>query len=146
MKHKRFIIASLITLAFAACKKDDSSPSNNGGGGSNTAGFTWKEDGGAENRADSAFWTTYSGGAGIRAYKGGMANFFEINVANSNVGSQALGTGLTYLKGSAVITSKVGTLNITANASDKLSGDGITTVSGGGLGSISFTFTDLPKR
>lgn len=145
MKLQAFLAGMLLALAGSACNKKDGSPNNNGGA-NNTAGFYWKEDGGSEHKADSAFWTTYTGGAGVRAYKGGMSNFFEINFSGSNVGTLQLGTGFTYLKGNTVITSGAGTVTIVSNAADKLSGNGSATVSGGGLGSVSFTFADLPKR
>jgi osmotically-inducible protein OsmY len=148
MKNKQIIAAALIALSFAACKKDDTTTTTppTTGGGTTTTGFTWKEDGGSENKADSAFWTSYTGGAGVRAYKGGMSNFFEINFANSSVGSMSLNTGLTFIKGNSTMTSKTGTVNITSNTSDKLTGNGSATLSGGSIAAVTFTFTDLAKR
>ncbi len=117
------------------------------------AAFTWKEDAGALITADSAYWTTWSSGTGIRAYKGGMQNFFEINWATQNntaVGAKALIAGnldFTFLKGTTSYDiSSNQNLNITGFTSGKLSGNFTFSVSGGTITSIAATFTDLPQK
>lgn len=150
---KKVIIALFAATAlFAACKKDKTSTPTPTPTPTAKDGFTWKEDGGAEITADSAYWTSWSSGTGIRAYKGGMSNFFEINwdaPLNTSVGTKALtaGGGLTFLKGAATYTnSGAERINITGFSSDKLSGDFTVTVSGGSIKEISAKFVNLPKK
>jgi len=115
-------------------------------------GFVWQEDGGAEIQADSAFWTTWSNGTGVRAYKGGMANFFEINwggADNTNVGTASLpaSSGVTFLKGADTYSNvSKELLTITAFSNDQLSGNFTATLTGGSINTVKVTFTKLPKR
>jgi len=140
------IVAAIV--AFASCKKDKDTSSIP----TVKDGFTWKEDGGAEITADSAFWTTWGAGTGVRAYKGGNANFFEINW--NGAGSTAVttytlapGGGVTFLKGTNIYTNtSKEILTITAFSNDKLSGNFTAGLSGGSVKSISVVFTNLPKK
>lgn len=115
-------------------------------------GFVWKEDGGSEITADSAFWTTWSNGTGIRAYKNGMNNFFEVNwdtQDNTAIGSKSISVsgGFTFLKGSETYTnSGGGTVNITDFSNNKLSGNFSITTTGGSIQTVSATFSNLPKK
>jgi hypothetical protein len=149
MKKQILILAGIIVL-FAACKKDDNTTTTPIT--PTTDGFTWKEDGGAEIKADSAFWTTWASGTGVRAYKGGMTNFFEINWSGANntaTGTYTLtsGGGITFLKGADTYTNTAKeVLTITAFTADKLSGNFTTALSGGSVKNVSVTFTNLPKR
>ncbi|MCO5259852.1 MAG: hypothetical protein M9916_06880 [Crocinitomicaceae bacterium] len=115
-------------------------------------GFRWKEDGGSEIVADSAFWTTGSWGTGIRAYKGGNSNMFEINwdnQDNTSVGTKTLNSsyGFTYIKGGTTYSNS-GTSNIaiTAFSNNKLSGNFTISITGGSIASIQATFVNLPKK
>lgn len=118
-----------------------------------TSTFTWKENAGAIITADSAFWTTWNTGTGIRAYKGVMQNFFEINWASANnttIGTKALiasNFDFTFLKGTDTYNiSSNQDLNITAFTNNKLSGNFIFAVKNGPITSIEATFTELPKK
>ena len=120
---------------------------------SSSALFSWKEDGGATIEADSAFWTTWATGTGIRAYKGGFQNFFEVNWAtqnNTSVGTKALTMGVgdfTFMKGSSTYDiSSNQNLSITAFTNNKISGNFTFSVSGGTIASIQATFNNLPKK
>ncbi len=141
---KKSILLATTLLALASCKKDDDKTAS---GTTPAAGFTWTEDGGAVKTADSAYWTSNSRYSGIRAYQGGAASFFEINWDSSAaVGTHALNKGLTLVKNaSTFITSTSGTVTITANSADKLTGT-LTSSTTGGVSAVSCTFTDLPKR
>ena len=151
MKNSILLFA-LLMIGMIACKKKttDPIPQNNN---NNVSSFTWTENGGAVITADSAYWTTGSWGTGIRAFKGAaMANFFEINWAtenNTSVGAKTLNVGsdFTFLQGSAMYTNPAAeTLNVTAFASDKLSGNCTVAVSGGAINTLVCTFTNLPKK
>lgn len=118
-----------------------------------TGSFTWMENGGAIITADSAFWTTGAWGTGIRAYKGAFpANFFEINWAtqnNTTVGVKPLPTGtyFTFLKAGSTYTNPTAqSLNVTAFASNLLSGNCTVAVSGGSITTLACTFSNLSNR
>lgn len=151
---KAMITVLAATALLAACKKDKATTPTPSPTPTPTAkdGFVWKEDGGSEITADSAYWTSWSSGTGIRAYKGGMANFFEVNwdtSMNTSVGTKALNAaaGLTFLKATATYTnSGAGRVNITGFSSDKLSGDFTVTLTGGSIKEISAQFVNLPKK
>ena len=157
-------ILILGTLFISSCKKkssdpapDPSSTTTTGGtttggtttGGNTTApGFTYTPNGGTATVADSAFY--YQQYNTIHAYKNGNANHFEINLTALTVAtysiSQSSGNALTYVMGPTYLTATTGSLNITANASNKLSGNFNTTLSGGTITSVSGIFKDIPKR
>lgn len=156
MKNNYFTNSLLsITIAFAlfSCIKKEDTPSPTTTTSTSTnSGFTWKEDNGTAITADSAYWTTGTWGTGVRAFKNGMANYFEINWASQNnttVGAKTLTVGydFTFLKNTdTYIISSPQTLNITNFTDNKLSGNSVVAVSGGNLKSIEFTFTNLSKK
>ena len=134
MKRKIAIASLVFSMILTGCSKDNNpTPTSSGGGGGGgttpptvSGTFTWSEDGGTVITADSAFWTTGSWGTGIRAFKGGYANFFEINWAttdNISVGTKVIDAanyGFTFMKGSDTYTISTNqSLNITASASNK---------------------------
>lgn len=149
---KKIILTTIaITLLLASCSKTatTTTPTPNPAASS----FTWTENGGSTNTADSAYWTTGTWGTGIRAYKGGMANFFEINWATQNnvsAGAKVLDPAnfaFTFIKASTTYTTTTSqNLNITASASDKIDGNFNLTVSGGTITNISGTFTGIAKK
>jgi len=151
---KQFLILSVVfvfvCVLLFSCKKDEvSTPLTPA-----TPGFKWKENAGAFITADSAYWTTWATGTGIRAYKGGMQNYFEINWPtqnNTSVGAKSLtanNADFTFLKGAESFDiSSNQNLNITAFTNNKLSGSFNFTVSGGTtITSIQAEFTDLPQK
>lgn len=149
---KLIALAILVTgIIFTSCKKDNA---NRNDPPAASAGFTWQENGGTAIVADSAYWTTGSWGTGIRAFKGGMANFFEINWATQNntaVGTKTLDPafGITFIKSSISYTGTAGqTLNVTEFANNLMSGNFTLPVraSGGATISVAATFASLPKR
>ena len=144
----------LVCTSFYSCKKDEAAPAVEETPTPVTpaAGtFTWQENGGVTITADSAFWTTGSWGTGVRAFKGGFVNFFEINwdmQNNTSVGSKALNIGgLTFLKGSDTYNNTtVQSLNVTGFSGNKLSGNFNVAVTGGSITSLSGAFTRIPVR
>lgn len=146
---KKLFLPLLAIVALAACKKDNT---NNNPTPAATDGFTWTEDGGAAITADSAFWTSWGTGTGVRAFKNGYDNFFEINwdgAGNTAVGTKALdaGKGITFLKGTATYTNAgPERINITVFSNDKLSGNFTVTMTGGTIQEVSGTFNNIPRR
>lgn len=149
---KKMILPLMACLvAIASCKKEDNNSSNNNDPQPKD-GFVWKEDGGAEITADSAYWTTWGNGTGVRAYKNGMANYFEINwdgagnTAANTYTLQANG-GITFLKGNdTYVNPSDANITITGFSNDKLSGNFNISVSGGSIQKVSATFTNIPKK
>lgn len=162
-----FLVMFSIGIFSFACKKKEStitttnpssstSTSTSGtttGAPVTTYSFSWTENAGAVIVADSAFWTTGNWGTGVRAYKGGMTNFFEINWSganNTSVGTKTMNPAnfdFTFLKENAtyvIATSQ--TLSITGFSSNLLSGNGNVAVTGGTITNLNFQFANLPKR
>lgn len=155
------ILALAIALPFACKKKDDAEPDNSTNSTTTTGGttgtpvvagsFTWTENGGPVNTADSAYWVNWSSGTGIRASKGGFANYFEINwgtANNTSVGTKSLSAGdFTFIKGSTTYTnSSTQNLSVTAFSSNKLTGEFTVSVSGGTISTIVGGYTDLINK
>jgi hypothetical protein len=151
MKSVLFLL-SFSTIAFFACTKKTTNvttPPITSSPGT----FTWTENGGSTITADSAYWTTYNGGTGIRAYKGaGLTNFFEINWSgniNTSIGAKTLNTtgDFAFVQGIVYnINPTVQTLNITAFSADKLSGNATVAVTGGSINTLVISFTALSKK
>jgi len=143
----------IVSLTIFSCKKKEDDPAPATTPVVVTSSFTWQENSGSVITADSAFWTTGSWGTGIRAYKGGMANFFELNWAtqnNTSVGAKTMemaNYGFTFLKGSDTynITADEN-INITASANNIISGNFNVDVTGGSITNITATFKALPKK
>lgn len=153
MKIKIFsaIVAFGLTT-IVSCKKEDPIPTIPTPQ-TEQAQFIWKEDGGSEIIADSCYWTTGTWGTGIRAYKGGMAKYFEINwdgFENTSVGTKVLSVsnyGFTFLDGSS--NNSISTdqsIAITSISNNKISGNFNVTVSGGNLTTIQGTFTNINQK
>jgi len=152
-------LALLVTGLIFSCKKKDQTspeeptPTTTGGTTGANGSFQWQENGGAIQTADSSFWTTGTWGTGVRAFKGGYSNMFEINWAtqnNTSVGSKTLSAanyGFTYIKSPSTYTNSIDqTLSITDNSNTKLSGNFNVAVVGGTITSITATFTSLSKK
>lgn len=136
------------SLTYCSKKSNDPTPATTTTPTTNSTsdGFTWSEDGGAVITADSAFWTSGSWGAGVRAYKGGYANFFELNLDNANTGNHTLSTSSAFLKGNDTYAIASGSLAISANTNDKLSGNFEAKVSGGMIKTVKGDFSNLKKK
>ncbi len=153
-------VIALTTVLIFSCKKKETTPTPEPApatttGGTTTgatASFTWTENGGTTLTADSAYWTTWSSGTGIRAYKAGYTNYFEVNWGtsqnNTAVGTKPLAlSDVTFLKGTATYTNNAtSNLNVTAFASNQLSGNFTVAISGGTVTTIAAGFNALPKK
>ena len=145
-------IACLLLLSVISCKKEEEKTTSNTSP-TTTASFEWQEDGGPKMLADSAFWTTGSWGTGLRAYKAGMANFFEINWSgnnNTSPGKKVISSsnyGFTFLKGGTTYNiSADQELTITAAEANTLTGSFTITPAGGTITSIAANFNAIPKK
>ncbi|MEY4876199.1 MAG: hypothetical protein RL708_1348 [Bacteroidota bacterium] len=155
MKNKLILILSISLLTvcfFTACKKKTTTPTTTTNTTTTAAAlFTFTFNGATANADSAHAYATYHT---MYAYKGaknstsGLTDdFFEIDLDNLNVGthSQSTTNALTYIKASG--TSNVATafsVNITANANNKMTGTFTATMTTGGA--MSGTFTDMPIR
>ncbi|MBS1634868.1 MAG: hypothetical protein JST26_03025 [Bacteroidetes bacterium] len=155
-----------VTWVIGCKKKDNSAPaddnpvSTTGGnnGGNNTTSFKWQENGGTVNTADSAYWSFGPAWTGLKAFKGGYANYFEINWAGGNMsaaGTYTLNSGqFTYLSGASTYTNPAAqNLHIATSATTAasptfaiISGDFNVNVAGGTVSTITGTFTGLNHK
>ncbi len=147
---KNLFILTFSTIILFSCQKD-AAPTNGGSTANGANTFTWVDNSITYN-CDSAFASTQF--KTIFVYKGATTNkyFFEINLtglAVANYPFTTTGNALAYIRPatSGLLTAFAGSLAISANANNKISGAGVTTINSGGLGErINFTFTDLPVR
>jgi hypothetical protein len=143
------ILVLLIAFSISSCQKDEEPTPEPTPTAPVVTGFTWKENSGPTITADSSFWTTGAWGTGIRAYKDGFANFFEVNWSgqnNTSTGAKALQdqAGLTFLKGNDVYTNNNSqVINITGFTDNKLSGNFTINMSGGTISTVEATFNNV---
>jgi hypothetical protein len=147
------IILLLAIVSLSACKKKSTTTTPEQTLVAATPGFTWTENGGAMITADSSYWTTSNNSTGIRAYKGGFANFFEINwsgLNNTAIGAKSMSAtnfDFTFLKGQdSYNISSTQPINITAFNNNLLSGNFDLTVTGGSITNLKGAFTDIVKK
>lgn len=144
----RFFCLFLTVSLMVSCAKDETSPEEEEPPVTNTGSFNWTLSSGQNFTADSAH--CYSSITTIYAFKNGNSNSIEAALSSLGVGtysfSPATGNSFDYTSGSTTYSGVSGTLNITANAGNKLSGSFNVNLSGGSLSSISGSFTDIQKR
>lgn len=143
MKKLLFTV-SLISSIFliAACSEDEAAaviPAS-------TSGFVWVDNTGASVTADSAYYDSQY--KTIKAFKGGLTKFVEINLTAGTVGTYTLGTtnAFSYLSGSSLYMAASGSVVITENANSKMTGSFTTTGTGASITSITGTFTNITVR
>ncbi len=151
-------VAALAALLLLSCKKKEDqntqAPVDTSTSTTNSNKFTWQEDNGSVISADSAFWVASSnGGTGIKAYKDGLSNYFNLNWVGSNnisVGQKffdapyfefVFAKGATTYKGTTTQT-----LSITSSASNIISGTFSAPLTGGTITNVTGTFNNLSKK
>lgn len=148
MKRILFILFAATTLlATSSCSDDDNS--NNGGGNNPTSGFTWRENdpNGTINQAASATFTSQFNT--LIAKKADGSTLFEINLSGSSAAVYTLTSSganmFTYTGENPFFVAESGTVTITSNANNKISGSYEAFRTGnGGLTRLYGTFTDVP--
>ncbi len=144
MKRLIYTLA-IVTLAFQGCSSDEESNNN-----SSTSGFTWKENGGAEIKADSAYYE--SAYKTIKAFKnfGDAANkkFIEINLTAGTTGNYDVSNGnaISFLNGNNLYVAMVGMITITESAAAKMSGNFTSSTNAGATTSLEGTFKSIEIR
>lgn len=144
------------SITFSCKKKNDTTPepttTTTGGPTPTNGSFMWQENGGSVINADSAFWVSGTTYTGIRAFKGGYANWLEINWNGANdigVGPKTSGLGIDYIKSSTIFSGTSNTLNITTSTNSLISGNlsaAVSNATNTSITAISATFTSLNKK
>ena len=132
-----------ITLFISSCSKSTTTIPN-----TTTGGLTWIENTATTVTADSAYFDTrYST---LHAFKGGTAKIIELNLSAGTVGTYTVSSAnsISYIASGSSTTyiATTGSVNITANASAKMTGSFSSTGTGASLTSLSGTFIDIPVR
>lgn len=143
----KFTTTALLSLSLlAACTKKSTTTPTPTPTPTPTAGFTWTENGGAENTADSAYYEAKY--KTIKAYK--MGKFIEINLSDGIPATYTLGTSnaisMLVSGASTLYTASSGSVIITANASSKMTGTFTSTGSGASVTKCDGKFTDIAVR
>lgn len=138
-----FAISGIAILS-SCSKEDDATPNNNTGG----AGFSWTDNTGKTTTGDSAYYVEQY--KTIKAFKGGMANFIEINLTAGAAGTYTVGpntnNAISYLAGNDLYVADNGSVVIASNASGKMTGTFNSNGSGASITSLSGKFTDMEVR
>lgn len=148
MHVKKLLMILLFSAIIFSCKKkeDDSCSSCAVGGSSEPAGFTYTKNSGGTIVADSAFF--FLSTKIIIAYRQGMTYRIIVKTSSQAVGTYSVNGAsntVTYIEPLGSYNATGGSVNITANASGKLSGNFIS--NGGGVAStISGQFKDIPQK
>lgn len=143
----KFTTTALLSLCLmAACTKTSTTSPTPTPTPTPTAGFTWTENGGAENTADSAYYEAKY--KTIKAYKSGK--FIEINLSDGIPATYTVGTSnaisMLVSGASTLYTASSGSVIITANASSKMTGTFTSTGSGASVTKCDGKFTDIAVR
>ena len=143
MKKITLAITLGLALLISSCNKTATTTPNNTSGG-----MTWIENGTTTVTADSAYFETrYST---LHAFKGGTAKIIELNLSAGTVGTYTVSSAnsISYIASGSSTTyiAATGSVNITANASSKMTGTFSSTGTGASLTSLSGTFTDIAVR
>ena len=149
MSSKIVITISVVcTLLILACKKKDNTTNNSNANNAQTTGFYYAENGNVNyTKADSAFANRQF--KTIIAQVNG-ATVVEFVVPDLTVGDYALNTryAFTYVKDNSHWEATAGTLKITANDGQKISGTYEATSGSGvsGVNKVSGYFNDVPLK
>lgn len=154
MKLNRFLpisaLLSFLILSATSCKKKEQEDSCSTCASSSPVepqGFTFTKNGGAPITADSAFFIPASNI--IIAYYQGATHRVNIKTSSQVTGTYSFSittNKLTYTENTFIYNATGGSVNITANANNKMSGDFTTNGSGGGFISVNGQFKDIPKK
>lgn len=138
-------VAAILVFSLQGCSNDEEpSPNTN-----TNAGFTWKENGGAAIKADSAFYETEY--KTIKAFKNyndaTQRKFIEINLTTSSDATYNVtdGSAISFLYGNELYVASTGMITI-SSISNKMSGNFTSSSSTGSLTTVEGTFKSIEIR
>lgn len=142
------LLLTCITIMFTSCSKSDSSPAVVTPVATVAAdGFTWTENGGTSVLTVDNPYANLQGKT-IFAIRSGNT-IYEINLTALAVGTYTIANGtnnvITYIpNANGFFNATSGSVIITANANNKISGTFTGTGSGNGITSVKGQFTNIP--
>lgn len=144
----KFTTSAILSLSMlVACTKKSTTSPTPTPTPTPTAGFTWTENGGTENTADSAYYEAKY--KTIKVFKAGKTKI-EINLTDGIPATYPLGTSnvfsLIVTGASTIYVATGGSLTITANASSKMTGTFTSTGTGASVTKCDGKFTDIAVR
>ena len=137
-------------LFFTACKKEPEQSCGTcsvGGSTTPTNGFSFVKNGGNPTYADSAFYNASF--RTITSYYNGIATRVNIKTTSQAPGTYSLttpGNTLSYTETSFTYMASGGSVIITSNANNKLSGNFVSNGTGGGIITLTGQFTNIPLK
>lgn len=142
------IFASVL-IAFSSCKKEpeESCSTCPVGGATEPVGFIYSKNGGTDIHADSAFFN--SSFRTITSYYQGIATRVNIKTSSQAPGTYTLTSSantLSYSETGLTYMASGGSVIISDNANNKMSGNFVSNGSGGGITSITGRFKDIPRK
>ena len=150
MKSK-FLVAGLAILMAFSCKKEDESQSCStcsvGGSTHPSSGFSYVINNGSTVYADSAFFNASF--RTITSYRNGIATRVNIKTSSQAAGPYSFTSSantLSYTESTFTYIASGGSINITSNANNKLSGNFVSNGTGGGVISVTGQFQDIPLK
>lgn len=149
MKNKAFVFILGLIILFSCKKKDDggSCSSCPVGGSQQSNGFSYVKNNGSPVYADSAFYNSTN--KTITSYYHGIATRVNIKTTSQAAGTYTFatpGNTLSYTESTFTYIAAGGSINITSNANNKLSGNFVSNGSGGGIISLTGQFQDIPLK
>ena len=150
MKNK-LLMAALGVIILFSCKKEDEGQSCStcpvGGSNHPSNGFSYVINNGATVYADSAFYN--SAFKTITSYHSGIATRVNIKTSSQAAGTYSFSSSantLSYTEVTFTYIASGGSINITSNANNKLSGNFVSNGTGGGVTSLTGQFQDIPLK
>ena len=145
MKRLIYLLA-ITTFAVQGCSSDENSNNNN----NSTSGFTWRENGDAEIKADSAYYeTAYKTIKAFKNYGDPVhSKFIEINLTGGIPATYdvANGNAIALLHVNDLFVASAGIVTISENASNKMSGNFTSSATSGTTTVLEGTFKSIEIR
>jgi hypothetical protein len=150
MRNKNSFLMIFISLVLiASCKKEpeESCDSCPVGGSTETVGFSYIKNSGATIYTDSAFFN--SSYRTITSYYHGIATRVNIKTSSQAEGTYSFtipGNTISYTETAFTYIASDGSINITSNLNNKMSGNFVSNGTGGGIITLRGQFKDIPKK
>jgi hypothetical protein len=146
----KFRLILLLFISLASCKKEPEQSCGTcpGGGTVNSlVGFSYVKNNGASVNADSAFYNSVS--KTITSYYNGISTRVNIKTTSQAPGTYSFttpGNALSYTETSFTYIASGGSIVITSNVNNKLSGNFVSNGTGGGIISLTGQFKDIKLK
>lgn len=151
MVNRNYIfVIFILSLLIVSCKKEPEQSCGTcpvGGSTGSSVGFSYVKNNGASVTADSAFFNPSF--RTITSYYNGIATRVNIKTSSQATGTYSFTSSvntLSYTESTFTYIASGGSINITSNANNKMSGTFVSNGTGGGIISLTGQFKDIPKK